>query len=343
MEKVLRAAMVGVGSMGRGHLDNYLRLMKEGYPIKMVALCDIDEKKFTNYKADFNLGDVGAAGYDFSSFNLYTDLEEMLAKEQLDLVTVALPTYLHCWGTCLCLEAGVNVICEKPMATSVEECDKMIAAARKADRNLMIGQCLRFAGHYNKRKEFVDTGVYGKAYSAFFFRGGGTPLWSYENWLLRRDKGGGALFDQHVHDVDCVNYIFGMPEAVTTQAYTVFPESAYDCCSTNYIYPHMMPVNCQNDWTMKGGYFLQTFRVNFENATVFYDDKGLRVYDRDGNMTEPEYDKESFYYTELKYFADCLLAGEKITRATPESARETVRIALAEMKSADLHGELVKP
>ena len=91
-----------------------------------------------------------------------------------------------------------------------------------------------------------------KAYSAFFFRGGGTPLWSYENWLLRRDQGGGALFDQHVHDVDCVNYIFGMPEAATTQAYTVFPESAYDCCSTNYIYPHMMPVNCQNDWTMKG-------------------------------------------------------------------------------------------
>ena len=81
MSKVLRAAMIGIGSMGRGHLDNYLRLEKEGYPIKVVALCDVDEKKFTNYKADFNIGEVGADGYDFASFNLYTDLDEMLAKE----------------------------------------------------------------------------------------------------------------------------------------------------------------------------------------------------------------------------------------------------------------------
>ena len=108
MSKILRAAMIGIGSMGRGHLDNYLRLEKEGYPIKVVALCDIDEKKFTNYKADFNIGEVGADGYDFGSFSLYTDLDEMLKKEELDMVTIALPTYLHCWGTCKCLEAGIN-------------------------------------------------------------------------------------------------------------------------------------------------------------------------------------------------------------------------------------------
>lgn len=341
MSKVLRAAMIGIGSMGRGHLDNYLRLEKEGYPIKVVALCDIDEKKFTNYKADFNIGEVGADGYDFASFSLYTDLDEMLAKEELDMVTIALPTYLHCWGTCKCLEAGVNVICEKPMAPSVEECDKMIETAKRTGKNLMIGQCLRFAGQYDTVKNFVDTGIYGKAYSAFFFRGGGTPLWSYENWLLKREKGGGALFDQHVHDVDAVNHIFGMPKAVTTNGYTVFPESAYDCCTTNYIYEDMMPVNAQNDWTLKGNGFFQIFRVNFEKATVWFDENGLKVLDTEGKDVTPDYDKENFYYTELKYFADTLLAGGKINRATPESARDTVRIALAEMESADKHGEIV--
>ena len=341
MEKILRAAMVGIGSMGRGHLDNYLRLEKEGYPIKVVALCDIDEKKFTNYKADFNIGEVGADGYDFASYNLYTDLEEMLKNEELDMVTIALPTYLHCWGTCLCLEAGVNVICEKPMAPSVEDCNKMIETARRTGKNLMIGQCLRFAGQYDTVKSFVDSGIYGKAYSAFFFRGGGPPLWSYENWLLKREKGGGALFDQHVHDVDAVNHIFGMPKAVTTNGYTVFPESAYDCCTTNYIYEDMMPVNAQNDWTMKGNGFYQIFRVNFEKATVWFDENGLRVIDTEGKDVTPDYDKEHFYYVELKYFADTLRAGGKIERATPESARDTVKIALAEMESADKHGEIV--
>ena len=341
MSKILRAAMIGIGSMGRGHLDNYLRLEKEGYPIKVVALCDVDEKKFTNYKADFNIGEVGADGYDFGSFSLYTDLDEMLAKEELDMVTIALPTYLHCWGTCKCLEAGINVICEKPMAPSVEECEKMIETAHRTGKNLMIGQCLRFAGQYDTIKKIVSSGEYGKAYSAFFFRGGGTPLWSYENWLLKREKGGGALFDQHVHDVDAVNHIFGMPKAVTTNGYTVFPESAYDCCTTNYIYEDMMPVNAQNDWTLKGNGFYQIFRVNLEKATVWFDENGLRVIDTEGKNVTPEYDTENFYYTELKYFADTLLAGGKIDRATPESARDTVKIALAEMESADKHGEIV--
>ena len=104
------------------------------------------------------------------------------------------------------------------MAPSVEECEKMIETARRTGKNLMIGQCLRFAGQYDTIKKIVSSGEYGKAYSAFFFRGGGTPLWSYENWLLKREKGGGALFDQHVHDVDAVNHIFGMPKAVTTSS-----------------------------------------------------------------------------------------------------------------------------
>ena len=78
MERKLKAALVGVGSMGRGHLDNYVKFLKEDSPIQIVALCDVDEKKFTNYKADFNLGEVGADGYDFNMFRLYNDLDKML-------------------------------------------------------------------------------------------------------------------------------------------------------------------------------------------------------------------------------------------------------------------------
>ena len=113
MAERLKAALVGVGSMGRGHLDNYVKLLKEDSDIEIVALCDIDEKKFTNYKADFNLGPVGEDGYDFDKFRLYTDLDEMLEKETaLDMVTIALPTYLHAWGTIKCLNKGINVLCE---------------------------------------------------------------------------------------------------------------------------------------------------------------------------------------------------------------------------------------
>ena len=237
MERKLKAALVGVGSMGRGHLDNYVKFLKEDSPIQIVALCDVDEKKFTNYKADFNLGEVGADGYDFNMFRLYNDLDKMLeAETDLDMVTIALPTYLHCWGACKCMEKGINVLSEKPMALTVEQCEEMIACAKKNNVRLMIGQCLRFAPAYLKLKEIIDSGELGEVVASFFFRGGGTPLWSYENWLLDREKGGGALFDQHVHDVDMINFLFGMPEKVSTVGKTMFEKSAYDTLTTNYIY-----------------------------------------------------------------------------------------------------------
>ncbi|MDL2287351.1 Gfo/Idh/MocA family oxidoreductase [Eubacteriales bacterium OttesenSCG-928-G02] len=341
MEKILRAGLIGVGSMGRGHLDNYINFMKEKFPIKIVALCDVDEKKFTNYKADFNLGEVGADGYDFTSFNLYKDLDEMLEKEQLDMVTIALPTYMHCWATVKCLKKGIDVICEKPMATSVEECNEMIATAKETGRRLMIGQCLRFQSSYLELKKWVDEETLGKPVAAFFFRGGGTPLWSYENWLLNREKGGGALFDQHVHDVDSTNFIFGMPKKVSTLGKTLFENSAYDTLTTNYVYENGMPVNIQNDWTLSGPHFYQQFRVNFEKGTIFWDAQGFRVYHKDGTTQEIELKAVNPYYEETKYFATTILEDKPADRVPPETSRDTIKIIVAERESADRSGELV--
>ena len=333
MERKLKAALVGVGSMGRGHLDNYVKFLKEDSPIQIVALCDVDEKKFTNYKADFNLGEVGADGYDFNMFRLYNDLDKMLeAETDLDMVTIALPTYLHCWGACKCMEKGINVLSEKPMALTVEQCEEMIACAKKNNVRLMIGQCLRFAPAYLKLKEIIDSGELGEVVASFFFRGGGTPLWSYENWLLDREKGGGALFDQHVHDVDMINFLFGMPEKVSTVGKTMFEKSAYDTLTTNYIYKNGMPCNTQNDWTLTSPYFYQDFRVNFTKGTVVKDTAGFHIYRKEGENEE---------YEETKFFAQCILDGKPITYNMPEDSKNTIRIVLAERESADKSGELV--
>lgn len=343
MAERLKAALVGVGSMGRGHLDNYVKLLKEDdSDIEIVALCDVDEKKFTNYKADFNLGPVGEDGYDFDAFCLYTDLDEMLEKEILDMVTLALPTYLHAWGTIKCLNKGINVICEKPMATTYEDCLKMIEAAEKNGKLLMIGQCLRFATPYLTLKKYVDEKILGECVAAYFFRGGDTPLWSYQNWLLDRSRGGGALFDQHVHDVDAVNFIFGRPDRVSTAAKTLFEKSAYDTCSTNYYYDNSdRPINTQNDWTLSGPHFYQDFRVNFERGTIIRDKNGMTIYHKDGKVEPVELPPENPYYLETVYFAECIRKGCAPDRIPARDTAETVRIVLAEMASADAHGKIV--
>ncbi|HOB20186.1 MAG TPA: Gfo/Idh/MocA family oxidoreductase, partial [Candidatus Atribacteria bacterium] len=148
---MLKTGLVGLGFMGRGHLDNLIRLTQEGYPVRLTAVCDIDEEKFSGKTIAGNL-QIGLKEYDFSQYALYTDFDEMLQKEELDCVIIALPTYLHKETTIKALKRGINVLCEKPMALSSADCEEMISTAEESGRKLMIGQCLRFWPAYEYLK-----------------------------------------------------------------------------------------------------------------------------------------------------------------------------------------------
>lgn|SRR5690554_3961694 len=339
---MLKVGLIGIGFMGRGHLDIYMQLAEEGHPVELVAICDIDEDKFQGKFLPGNI-DVGNQKYDFSKYNLYTDIDEMLEKEELDYVDIALPTYLHAEATIKALNKGIHVLCEKPMALNPDECQAMIDAADANGKKLMVAQCLRFWPEYEYLKRCVDSGEYGKVVSGYFFRGGTTPKWSYNNWLLKKEKSGGVLLDQHVHDVDTINWLFGTPRKVSTMARNVFPESGYDAVSTNYIYDDMV-INAQDDWTINSTDFgfEMTFRVNFEKATLIYEKGKLTVYPHEDKSFTPELEEGSGYYREIRYFIDALINDTPIETADPYSTMETIRIANAEAESADRQGEFVE-
>jgi len=333
----MKVGLIGIGFMGRGHLDQYIRLAGENSSIQLTAICDIDEQKFNGIftPVEGNM-DIGSKSYDFSAYRLYTDYREMLEKEELDYADIALPTYLHCEAAVYALEYGVHVLCEKPMAMRAEDCRRMIAAAEDNGKKLMIGQCLRFWPVYEYLKECVDDARYGKVICAYFFRGGGTPKWSFEDWLVKRDKSGGCLLDQHVHDIDMINYLFGLPKGVCTSAVNVVPGSGWDAVSTNYLYDGMV-VNAQDDWNLQGGFgFEMVYRVNFEKASLILDRKGaLTVNPNDGRPFTPELAPDDGYRREILYFADCVEHDKPITVAAPHSTMETIRLAECEQLSAD--------
>lgn len=339
---MLKVGLVGIGFMGRGHLDNYIRLESEGFPVKLVAVCDIDPDKFENKFVPGNI-DVGNAKYDFSKYNLYTSIDEMLEKEDLDYVDMPLPTYIHSESAVKALNKGVNVLCEKPMALTVEQCQAMIDAAEKNNKKLMIAQCLRFWPAYEYVKECIDTNKFGDVVGAYFFRGGATPRWSYQNWLLQKDKSGGALLDQHVHDVDTINWLFGTPKSVSTIGRNVIPGSGYDIVSTHYIYDDGKVVTAEDDWVLNGDYgFEMRFRVNFENGNVVYENGVLKVNPNDGKSFTPDLPADNGYYREIKYYVNALLNDQTIDIAAPHSTMETIRIARAEVESADNNGKVVE-
>lgn len=340
MEKILKVGLVGLGFMGNCHLNNYIRLEKEGFPVKLVAICDVDKEKFGGKSVKGNI-EVGDNKIDFSKYNLYTNIDEMLEKEDLDYIDTPLPTYLHAEAAIKALNKGLHAFCEKPMALNSADCQKMIDAAKSNNKLLMLGHCLRFWPGYEYLKETVESKRYGEVVSGYFFRGGCTPIWSYQNWLLQEDKAGGALFDQHIHDVDTINWLFGKPESVSTIAKNVIPGSGYDVVSTNYIYPDGKVINTQDDWTINGDFgFEMTFRVNFEKGCVIFKDGKTMDYPHDGKMFHPELPADDGYYREIKYFVNSILNNTDVSVNTPQSNMETIMIAEAEKISADNKGAI---
>ncbi len=338
---MLKVGLIGLGSMGGTHLDNYIRLESEGFPVKLVAICDVDSDKFKGKSTGGNIA-VSDSSYDFSKYNLYNCMDEMFEKEDMDYVDITLPTYLHAEATIKALEKGFHVLCEKPMARTSDECMQMIKTAEKTGKKLMVGQCLRFWPEYEILKEYVESGKFGKVTSAYFYRGGGTPIWSYENWLLQKDKSGGALLDQHIHDVDTINWLFGKPDKVSTIGKNVIPGSGYDIVSTNYTYEDGKVINAQDDWTLNGDYgFEMLYRVNFEKGNLIYENGKLTINPNDGKSFVPDHPDEMGYYREIQYFVNCILNDKPITVATPESTMETIKIAEAEEASANNKGELM--
>ena len=341
--KTLKVGLVGLGFMGHGHLDQYIRLEKEGHPVKLVAICDVDEKKFTNESTQAgNMGDLGKGTYDFSVYNLYNNMDDMIAKEELDYIDIALPTYLHARYAVKALNAGLHVLCEKPMALDPDQCRRMIEAAKKNNRRLMVAQCLRFWPAYEVLKQYAEEEKFGKPVCSFFCRAGSTPIWSYEDWLRDENLSGGCLLDQHVHDVDMINWVFGVPESVSTMGMNVHPGAGFDAVSTHYRYENGMVVNAQDDWSMNGDVpFKMLYRVNFERGSLVFEDGVVTAYPVGAPACVVETPADDGYYRELVYFTNELLSGEAFATATPESTRNTICIATAERISARNHGDWV--
>lgn len=340
---MLKVGLVGLGFMGNSHLQNYIRLEEEGFPIKLVAICDVDEAKQGGALVEGNLP-TGVSPVDFSQYTFYTDMAEMIVLEDLDYVDLCLPTYLHSPKAVEAMSLGMHVFCEKPMAISSDAAQEMIDAANTYNKQLMIGQTLRFFPSYLYLKETIDSGRYGKVVAGSFFRGGTTPVWSWENWLLKKDKSGGCLLDQHIHDVDTINWLFGPPESVSTSGKVIHEGNGYDIVSSNYHYADGKVINAEDDWTINNEDFgfEMRFRVNFESGTIILENGKFTDYPHGKSSFEPEISKESGYYLEIKHFAESILHNTQADRRVPsDSAKQTIYIAEKEQLSADAKGERV--
>jgi len=139
---------------------------------------------------------------------LYSDISDMIKHPGLDAVINCLPNRLHSSVSVDALEAGLHVLCEKPMATSLSEAKDMVNAAKRSGKKIMIGLTRRFSGETQAAKQVVDNGLLGDVYytKAGWMRRNGIPGWGSQ--FTRKDlAGAGPIYDIGVHALDTACWI----------------------------------------------------------------------------------------------------------------------------------------
>ena len=201
----IRMGIIGFGYMGHWHLKNAPRV--EG--VDVVAAYDIDPEKVAEARG------IGLAGFD--------TLEDFLKSDLFNLVLVATPNDKHCELVCAALNAGKNVICEKPVAMSLAEVDRMIDTAKKNNRIFTVHQNRRWDKDFRIVKELWDSGELGHVYAIHSRLHGARG--AMFGWRAEPEHGGGMIYDWGVHFVDqllfmmgfdCVKSVFCKTEKVKT-------------------------------------------------------------------------------------------------------------------------------
>ena len=201
---MLKIGIIGTGGIAATHIEGYLRFDQE---CEIVALCDVAPGK-----AAALLDRPG-----LTAARAYERIEDLLAAEELDLVSIATPPSTHAELTVQALRAGVDVLVEKPMAPSLEECDAMIAAAAENGRILSVVAQNRFRDDMGTLKEVLDSGLIGPVshaqVSSAWWRGTAYyDLWWRGTW---ESEGGGCTLNHAIHHLDLTLWLLGAPRAVT--------------------------------------------------------------------------------------------------------------------------------
>lgn len=199
--KKTKILMIGAGNIANTHLNCY----KNNPEAEIAAICDINEKRLAETAERFGIE------------KRFTSAEEMIKSVSADAADVCVWNCSHAECTVAALNAGLHVLCEKPMAFNTAQAEEMLACSRKNKKILMIGFVRRFSNITNVVKEFVDNGDLGEIYytKATCTRRHGNPGGWFSNKAL---SGGGPVIDLGVHIIDQSRYLLGKPKPVSVYA-----------------------------------------------------------------------------------------------------------------------------
>jgi len=199
MTKTLKVGIIGLGGIANLHAGGW----KESPLAEVVAGCDIDPATFARWKKEHGLK------------KFTTDPAELIADPGIDIIDICSPNNYHARQAIAALEAGKHVLCEKPLAPTVEDIRRMIAARDRAGRLLMTAHHFRFTGAARALKAEIEAGALGEIYHAraWWLRRSGAPI--RPTFIYKEQAFAGVGLDLGVHVIDLVLWLMGNPQPVS--------------------------------------------------------------------------------------------------------------------------------
>ncbi len=319
MDRV-RIAVIGLGTWGEKHLQA-LKTIPEA---DVVAICDVNQKRARNVASRLKIRKI------------YSNFEELLDRENLDGVHVVTPEPFHRDPVIQAARKGIQVFVEKPMATTLEDADAMIDAARKNRVNLMVGHVLRWDVRYAMVKKAIERGEVGQIASIFARRS--VTRAEAPTFLARSTP----MMQLGIHDIDLILWytgskvsrayarssrLFDYKNPDTTSCVLEMESGAHAVIQNSFSLPEKIPFSVGGHMEIVGS-----------KAFILIDvaEQGLSICDSGGwhtpDTTLIPIVGDTLTGTlreEIKYFIDCVQKGRKPEIITPTESREALRVALA--------------
>lgn len=333
---MIKVGVIGAGFMGSTHATCY-RLLENA---TLVAV------------ADTRPG-VGLKVAEECECAFYEHPDALIQDADVDVVDICLPTFMHTEYIIKAAQAGRHVLCEKPIAITVEDADKALAAVADAGVQFMAAHVIRFWPEYQVLRRFVDDGTLGSLTSGVFTRITQRRKidTSWGNWFYDPDKVGSPALDLHIHDADVMRWLWGEPKRFSAVAHSC--EGRMEHMIANYAYEDGKIVSIESGWDYPLEFpFMMAYRCLFEHGAAEFNSRlnpTLTVYYADGHSETPEIPMPSIddqstggnvasisgYYNEIEYFVNCLDRGESISLITPQDARDSLKLVLDVVASCD--------
>ena len=310
---MLKVGLIGVGGISGAHIPGWLALDN----VELVALCDIRPEQMEKYP----------------DIRHYTDFDEVLANEELDILDICLPTFLHVEYSIKAMEKGINVLCEKPISLKKEDVKRVYEVAQKNNVKFMVAHVIRFWREYEFVKSIYESGKYGKLIMGTMKRLSAFPRWSWDNWMRDEARSGFVPYDLHIHDLDFLIYAFGAPKKIDSRR---SKSADQDYINVTYDFGDFY-IDAESSWFAGAYPFTAQFRFLFADAIISNEGQGLKIYENNGNVVSLEeaatgdtgeinLPKSGAYAEEIAYFADCVANNKTPEKVKPNELETVIEI-----------------